>query len=113
MTAEPQWLQWAREIQAIAQTGLHFAESPYDRDRYEKLSALASKIFTEHADLPEPAVRAVFDRQAGYATPKVDVRGVVFRDNRILLVREQSDGLWTLPGGWADVNQSPSEAVRS
>src|SRR3954471_16706679 len=111
MAAEPRWLRWAREVQAIAQTGLHFAESAYDRERYEKLSKLASEVFAEHTNLFEPAVRAIFDQQEGYATPKVDVRGVVFQGDKILLVRERSDGLWTLPGGWADVNDSPSEAV--
>jgi 8-oxo-dGTP pyrophosphatase MutT (NUDIX family) len=55
--------------------------------------------------------RGLFENQSGYATPKVDVRGVVFRDDKLLLVQERSDGLWTLPGGWADVNDSPSEAV--
>lgn len=111
MTAEPGWLQWAREIQAIAQTGLHFAVSTYDRERYEQLRELAIRIFAEHSDRSEPEVRAIFEPQEGYATPKVDVRGVVFRDDKILLVRERSDGCWTLPGGWADVNDSPSEAV--
>src|SRR5690349_9319910 len=111
MMAETRWLQWARQIQAIAQTGLHFAESAYDRERYEQLRELAIEVFAEYSDRSGPEVRAIFDQQKGYATPKVDVRGVVFRDDKVLLVRERSDGLWTLPGGWADVNDSPSEAV--
>ncbi|MBV9489589.1 MAG: NUDIX hydrolase [Verrucomicrobia bacterium] len=111
MRAEPTWLTWAREVQAIAQIGLHFTESPYDRERYERLRELAIEVFARYSDLPEPAVRATFEQQQGYATPKVDVRGVVFRGDKILLVQERSDGLWTLPGGWADVNDSPSEAV--
>jgi ADP-ribose pyrophosphatase YjhB (NUDIX family) len=111
MTAEPGWLRWAREVQAIAQTGLHFAASNYDRERYEQLRELAIQAFAEHSNRSEPEVRAIFEQQQGYATPKVDVRGVVFRDDKILLVRERSDGRWTLPGGWADVNDSPSEAV--
>jgi ADP-ribose pyrophosphatase YjhB (NUDIX family) len=111
MTAEPGWLRWARQVQAIAQSGLHFAESNYDRERYEQLRELAIEAFAEHSNRSEPEVRAIFEQQQGYATPKVDVRGVVFRDDKILLVRERSDGRWTLPGGWADVNDSPSEAV--
>jgi len=111
MTAEPRWLRWARQVQAIAQTGLHFTESHYDRERYEQLRELAIEAFAEHSNCSEPEIRAIFDQQEGYATPKVDVRGVVFRDDKILLVRERSDGRWTLPGGWADVNDSPSEAV--
>jgi len=108
---DPKWLQWARQIQAIAQTGLHFASSQYDRERYEQLQTIAIEIFGECSDTDVSTIRAVFDREHGYATPKVDVRGVVFAERKILLVQERSDGLWTLPGGWADVNDSPSEAA--
>jgi ADP-ribose pyrophosphatase YjhB (NUDIX family) len=108
---EPDWIRWAREIQAIAQTGLHFSESIYDRERYEHLRDIAVEMFTKGSDAAESFIRASFAAQTGYATPKVDVRGVVLKDDRLLLVRETSDGLWTLPGGWADVNDSPSEAV--
>ena len=111
MSEEPKWLGWARELQAIAQTGLHFSESEYDRERYRKILATSVEMFA-HSSLESPAfIRGLFENQTGYATPKVDVRGVVFRGNKLLLVQERSDGLWTLPGGWADVNDSPSEAV--
>lgn len=111
MLSESKWIKWARDLQAIAQTGLHFAQSEYDRERYEQILNLSVEIFAEHStEMPEK-IQDLFRRQSGYATPKVDVRGVVFRDERLLLVREKSDGLWTLPGGWADVNDSPSEAV--
>jgi ADP-ribose pyrophosphatase YjhB (NUDIX family) len=108
---EPDWIRWAREIQAIAQTGLHFSESVYDRERYERLRDIVVEMFAKGSDATESFIRASFAAQTGYATPKVDVRGVVLKDGRLLLVRESSDGLWTLPGGWADVNDSPSEAV--
>lgn len=111
MNKEPEWIRWAREIQAIAQTGLHFSESVYDRERYERLQDIAVAMFANRSDATESVIRATFAAQTGYATPKVDVRGVVLKDSQILLVRESSDGLWTLPGGWADVNDSPSEAV--
>jgi Hydrolase of X-linked nucleoside diphosphate N terminal/NUDIX domain len=111
MNEEPDWIRWAREIQAIAQTGLHFSDSVYDRERYERLRDIAVEMFTNGSDATKSSIRASFATQTGYATPKVDVRGVVMRDGQILLVREISDGLWTLPGGWADVNNSPSEAV--
>ncbi len=111
MTPEPPWLRWARRVQALAQTGLHYAQSTYDRERYGQLRELAAEMFAAGSNLDEAAVRAVFDREEGYATPKVDVRGAVFQDGRLLLVREAADGLWTLPGGWADVNDSPAEAV--
>jgi ADP-ribose pyrophosphatase YjhB (NUDIX family) len=108
---ESHWIRWAREIQAIAQTGLHFGESVYDRERYERLRAIAVEMFAVRSDVSESFIRAAFEAQSGYATPKVDVRGVVLKEDQLLLVRESSDGLWTLPGGWADVNNSPSEAV--
>lgn len=111
MNKEPDWIRWAREIQAIAQTGLHFSGGSYDRERYERLRDIAVEMFVNRSDATESSIRASFAAQTGYATPKVDVRGVVLKDRQILLVRESSDGLWTLPGGWADVNDSPSEAV--
>jgi ADP-ribose pyrophosphatase YjhB (NUDIX family) len=109
---EPRWLRWAREIQALAQTGLAFTHDQYDRERYEKLRSLAVEILAEHADMAVPDIEMMFSQQTGYATPKLGVRGAVFRDDRILLVREREDHhRWTLPGGWADVNESPAEAV--
>jgi ADP-ribose pyrophosphatase YjhB (NUDIX family) len=109
---EPQWLLWAREMQALAQTGLAFTRDHYDRERYQHLRALAAEIMAEHVGLPATDIALIFSDQTGYATPKLGVRGAVFRDDRVLLVREIADDhRWTLPGGWADVNESPSEAV--
>jgi ADP-ribose pyrophosphatase YjhB (NUDIX family) len=108
----PKWLDWSRELQAISQNGLLFAGNPYDRQRYEALRDIAAQMMAAgSADTSIATITALFDQQTGYATPKVDVRGVVFRDGQILLVREAQDGLWTLPGGWADPNESPSESV--
>jgi ADP-ribose pyrophosphatase YjhB (NUDIX family) len=111
MSSEPKSIGWARELQAIAQTGLHFTESEYDRERYRKILEISVQIFADYSGESPALIRALFEKQTGYATPKVDVRGVIFRDNKILLVQERSDGFWTLPGGWADVNDAPSEAV--
>jgi ADP-ribose pyrophosphatase YjhB (NUDIX family) len=110
---EPSWLLWARELQAIAQTGLEFAKDPYDRERYIRIRALAARMMAQAAGADAAWVEELFAGQFGYATPKVDVRGAVIRDDgRILLVREVADsGRWSLPGGWAEVNQSPREAV--
>jgi ADP-ribose pyrophosphatase YjhB (NUDIX family) len=109
----PPWLAWAREIQAIAQTGLAFTENAYDRERYQALRALAARIVAGHGDAEPARVEALFAEQAGYATPKVDVRGAAFNAaGEILLVREVADGgRWTLPGGWADVNLTATENV--
>jgi ADP-ribose pyrophosphatase YjhB (NUDIX family) len=111
MPDEPNWTKWARELQAIAQTGLHFSESEYDRERYKQILHLSVEMFAVQSSESPAVIRSLFEKQSGYATPKVDVRGVVFRGDKLLLVQEKSDGLWTLPGGWADVNDSPSEAV--
>jgi ADP-ribose pyrophosphatase YjhB (NUDIX family) len=105
------WLRWTRELQAIAQNGLTYGTDPYDIERYESVREIASEIIASYAAIDPPDVRDLFACERGHATPKVDVRGVVFHDDRLLLVRERSDGLWTLPGGWADVNESPGEAV--
>ena len=109
---EPAWLVWARDLQAIAQTGLSFTTSAYDRERYSAIRSLAATMMATHSGADAVRLERLFAEQAGYATPKVDVRGAVIEDGRILLVREVEDsGRWTMPGGWADVNQSPSESV--
>ena len=103
---DPDWLVWARELQAIAQTGLMFCRDPYDRERYEAIRQLAARIFAARTDAPGERIEALFAGETGYPTPKVDVRAAVFdHDERILMVRETSDGgRWTLRGGWAGVN---------
>jgi ADP-ribose pyrophosphatase YjhB (NUDIX family) len=111
MSPPPQWLEWAKKLQAIAQNGLLFSENAYDRERYEAIRGVAAEMMAAGSGDPLETIAGLFAGQAGYATPKVDVRGVVFRDDRILLVKEAQDGLWTLPGGWADPNESPSESV--
>jgi ADP-ribose pyrophosphatase YjhB (NUDIX family) len=107
------WLAWAREIQALAQTGLAYSESEYAAQRYQRLMAIAAEMVHSHAGLAVGPLSEDFVAQPGYATPKVDVRGAVLRDGRILLVQERSDERWCMPGGWADVGDLPSEvAVR-
>ncbi|MFT4172242.1 MAG: NUDIX hydrolase [Rhodocyclaceae bacterium] len=108
---EPKWLIWAREMQALAQTGLTFTRDPYDRERYERLRELSAEVFGAHTDEPVDRIASLFAEQTGYATPKVDVRAAVFDDDgRLLMVRETADeGRWTLPGGWADVNVTAAE----
>ena len=110
---DPDWLVWAREIQATAQTGLAFTRDPYDLERYRGLARLAARIMATHTNADLARIEALFDGEAGYATPKVGVRGAVFDGNgRVLMVREIADhGRWTLPGGWADVNQTPAQSV--
>lgn len=108
----PEWLIWARRIQAIAQSGRMYAVNEFQTERYDQLSALAAEILARHTALPESPLRIDFLNQKGYATPKVDVRAAVFNDEgRLLMVEERSDGTWSMPGGWADVGDVPSEAA--
>jgi ADP-ribose pyrophosphatase YjhB (NUDIX family) len=106
--AVPRVLDWARRLQAIAQTGVAYDGTRiYDRERYEEVRQIAAEMFASDGEVE--AAEAVLALERGHATPKLDVRGVVFRRDEILLVRE--DGAWSLPGGWADVGESPGEAV--
>ncbi len=109
----PQWLNWAREIQQLSQTGLAFAVTDYEKQRYKRLTEITAEIAAHHTSLEKEAVEKVLMKQPGYATPKIDVRAVVINDDKILLVQEISDKRWAMPGGWADVGDIPSEvAVR-
>ena len=104
-------LGWAKKLAAIAQNGLLYSENPFDIERYEKLRAIASEMLSKVSEEKKEAILALFRGEVGYATPKVDVRGVVFENDSLLLVKEREDSLWTLPGGWADIGDSPAEAV--
>lgn len=104
-------LQWARKVQAIAQNGLEFTRDTFDRDRFEQLQQLVTTILTSELTITPGELKGLWKGDEGYATPKVDVRGGVFEQDKVLLVRERSDGRWTLPGGWVDVGDAPSFAV--
>jgi len=109
---EDLWLKRAKRIQAIASTGLHYTDNDYDRDRYRELAALAQTMLADLGQVPVSRIPNLFpDFAKGYATPLIDVRGAVIRGDRILLVRERTDGKWCLPGGFADVGLSAAENV--
>jgi len=109
---ENQWLTYAKRLQAIASGGLHFTESEFDRERYREIADIANHMLAALGDVPvERITGLVSDFAQGFMTPKVDVRGAVIEQGRILLVRERSDGRWTLPGGFADVGRSAAENV--
>src|ERR1700722_19083589 len=111
METDARWLEWTKRLQAIAQNGLTFARDAYDIERYQAIRQIAAEMLAAGSGLPSAAVLDILEQETNYATPKVDVRGVVFREDKLLLVRERSDGKWTLPGGWADVCASPGENV--
>ncbi|HQF63715.1 MAG TPA: NUDIX hydrolase [Anaerolineaceae bacterium] len=111
MTNQPLWLDWAQRLQAIAQSGLTYTTNVFDIERFEDLRQIAAEILAAHTDHDLPYISDLLAGEQGYATPKLDVRGVVFRDDKILLVKERVDGGWTLPGGWIDVGEPPSLAA--
>ena len=104
-------LRIARRIQAIAQSGLHYSQNEFDRQRYEELRELSVELAASVTDAGTDRIRHLFTDDTGFQTPKVDIRAVVIEDGRILMVRELSDGLWSLPGGFADINYSPAEVA--
>ncbi len=104
--AERTFLEVSRELAAIAQAGMTYSTNPFDQERFHRLREMASEVMrlAGKADFEWPV-------EVGYSTPKVDVRGVVFRGSEVLLIKEAASGKWTLPGGWADVNLTPAENV--
>jgi ADP-ribose pyrophosphatase YjhB (NUDIX family) len=100
-----------RRLAALAQNGLTYTESPFDRQRYQSLREVAAEMAAGGAGKHTERLVEVFAAEQGYATPKVDVRGVIFRRGEILLVRGRDDRRWTVPGGWADVGERPGQAV--
>jgi ADP-ribose pyrophosphatase YjhB (NUDIX family) len=113
MNLEPPFLPLLRELAALAGTGLGYSRDPFDLERFARIAELARLLIADRLDVPEPKVALALTEEKGYVTPKIDVRGAAFRDGRLLLVRERSDGRWALPGGFADVNLSPAEAVEA
>lgn len=109
----PKWLEWAREIQQLCQTGLAFSESEYDTQRYKRLTEIAAEIAVSHSDISKEELIENFLAHPGYATPKVDIRAAIIENNKLLLVQEKMDNKWAMPGGWADVGESPATAIVS
>ncbi len=107
----PKWLEWTKQLQAIAQNGLAFSTDEYDRERYRAVRTIAAAMLAAGCEAAPARIEELFSAEAGYATPKLDVRAAVFREERILLVKERSDGRWTLPGGWADVGEGPRSSA--
>jgi ADP-ribose pyrophosphatase YjhB (NUDIX family) len=108
---EPKWLEWAKQLQSIAQAGLTYSKDVYDLERFELIRNISVEILTQHTYIDHKVIKELFANETGYATPKVDIRAVVFRDNKILMVRENDDGCWSLPGGWGDIGFTPGEVA--
>ena len=108
MDQKQKWLDWAVELQALAQAGLFYSKDIYDIERFQRIRDIASQMLTEPSGLPLARVKDLFCNETGYQTPKLDTRAAVFQNDRILLVQE-NNGLWSLPGGWVDVDLSIGE----
>lgn len=106
-----QVLEYIKRVQAIAQAGITYAENGYDLERYEELRSISAGLMTGLTDEPLEKIRGLFTNEDGYQTPKVDIRAAIFKGESILLVKENADGFWSLPGGWADVGYSPAEVA--
>ena len=110
MDQREQWLAWAVELQSLAQAGLHYGKDPFDLERYERIRSIAAEMVSLQGEIPLDKVKDLFCCETGYQTPKLDTRAAIFQNGKILLVRESS-GLWSLPGGWVDVDISVKENV--
>ena len=107
----PRWIGWAREIFSLSQAGLTYTKNPFDRARYERLQQITAEMIASETELNLQSVLTSFSMQAGYATPKIDVRAAVVKEGRILMVQEAADGMWAMPGGWADLGDAPGSVA--
>lgn len=104
------WVNWVRRLQSIAQNGRNYSKNEFDLQRYQQVEDVAAEIAAKYTDSELLTIKGMFTRETGPATPKIDVRAAVISENKILLVKERGDD-WTLPGGWVDPGESPSEAA--
>jgi len=102
------WIDWAREIFSLSQAGLTYSQNEFDIERYKRLQEITAEMLESQSELSKEAVLESFSMQAGYATPKIDVRGAVVHEGKILLIQERMDGRWAMPGGWADLGNAPA-----
>lgn len=110
-TKHPKWMDWAREIFSLSQAGLTYSQNEFDIERYKRLQEITAEMIESQSELSKESALESFSMQAGYSTPKIDVRGAVVRDNQILLIQERADGHWAMPGGWVDLGDAPASAV--
>ena len=108
MKQEEFWINWAVELQSLAQAGLFYGKDIFDKERYTRIREIAAEMLAHMSQIPVETVTGLFCNEVGYQTPKIDTRAAIFRDGKILLVKEK-DGRWSLPGGWCDVNVSVGE----
>jgi len=110
-TKQPKWMEWAQEIFSLSQAGLTYSQNEFDIQRYKRLQEITAEMIASRSDLEKEAVLEGFSMQAGYSTPKIDVRAAVVHEGRILLVQERADDQWAMPGGWADLGNAPASVA--
>ena len=108
---QPKWITWAREIFAMSQAGLAYSRNEFDIERYKRLQEITAEMIENQSEVSKEAALESFSLQAGYATPKIDVRGAVVHEGKILLIQERMDGKWAMPGGWADLGNAPASVA--
>jgi len=111
MNQTSKWIDWAREIFSLSQSGITYSGNEYDIERYKRLQEITAEMIASQSEILKATALDSFSMQAGYITPKVDVRGAVVRDGKILLIQERADGNWAMPGGWADLGNSPASVA--
>ena len=107
-TCNLKWLEWAKELQFLAQAGLTYTKDDFDKERFERIRAIAAEMMSLQSSLPLERVKGLFCNETGFQTPKLDTRAAIFADNKILLVKEKN-GTWSMPGGWVDVMQGKKQ----
>ena len=105
------WIEWAREIYSLSQAGLVYSKNEFDLERYKRLQEITAEMIENQSGLSKESVLESFSMQDGYVTPKIDVRGAIIRENKILLIQEKADGKWAMPGGWADLGDAPASVA--
>lgn len=105
------WIAWAREIFSLSQAGLAYSKNEFDLERYKRLQEITAEMIESHSKISKAAALESFSMQAGYATPKIDVRGAVVHEGKILLIQERTDERWAMPGGWADLGNTPASVA--
>lgn len=110
MDKNEKWLKWAVELQSLAQAGLHYGKDRFDLERYERIRDIAAEMISYKTEIPVEKVKDLFCNETGYQTPKLDTRAAIFQEDKILLVQE-NNGTWSMPGGWVDVDVSVGENV--
>lgn len=108
MDSNAKWVDLIIELQSLAQAGLTYGKDIYDKERYKRIREISAEMMSDLTELPLEKINGLFCNEIGYQTPKIDTRAVIFKEDKILLVQE-NDGTWSLPGGWCDVNVSVAE----